>query len=57
MTDRIKLTKSQVAELLSMGMTPRQIAREYDVSTQAVYLHMENLRADAAKEAEEEASA
>jgi DNA-binding CsgD family transcriptional regulator len=46
------VTKQQVAEMLGRGFTPRQIARNLDISTQRVYQHMETLRKEALAENE-----
>jgi DNA-binding CsgD family transcriptional regulator len=35
-----------VLALIRAGHTPRQIAKQLDISTQAVYQHLRRLRAD-----------
>jgi hypothetical protein len=47
------VTRARIKELLSQAWTPRAIAAELGISTQAVYQHMEFER----KKAEREASA
>jgi DNA-binding CsgD family transcriptional regulator len=36
--------RRQVFDLLSAGRSPREVARELDMSTQRVYQHIEKLR-------------
>lgn len=40
------VTKGEVKRLTADGFTPRQIARLLDISTQAVYQHLQALRRD-----------
>jgi transposase len=39
-------TRNDVRTMTRRGRTPRQIARKLDLSTQAVYWHINRLRAD-----------
>ena len=44
-------TRQRVRELTEAGLTPRQIAHALNVSTQAVYQHLETLGMKPAKKA------
>ena len=46
----------EIQRLLSQGHTPRDIAKRLDLSKQAVYAHMETLKAEAADESTEAVS-
>ena len=35
--------RTRVAKMIKAGMTPREIAKALDISTQAVYQHMKKL--------------
>ena len=40
------VTRAAVQKLWDDGLTPREIARELDIATQAVYQHLEAIRAE-----------
>ena len=42
-------TREEVKRMVAAGLKPRQIALALRISTQAVYKHLANLRADAAQ--------
>lgn len=43
-------TRARVSQLLAQGHTPREIAERLHITTQAVYQHMDRLKADARSE-------